>query len=31
MSAYVPPSYLGQWIRTDLGVRTFEGQGKTAS
>ena len=30
MSAYVPPSYLGQWIRTDLGVRTFQGLGKNA-
>ena len=30
MSAYVPPSYLGHWIRTDLGVRTFQGLGKNA-
>ena len=30
MSAYVPPSQLGQWIRTDLGVRTFQGLGKNA-
>ena len=30
MSAYVPPSHLGQWIRTDLGVRTFQGLGKNA-
>ena len=28
MSAYVPPSQLGHWIRTDLGVRTFQGLGK---
>ena len=30
MSAYVPPSHLGQWIRTDLGVRTFQGLGRNA-
>ena len=30
MSAYVPPSCLGHWIRTDLGVRTFQGLGKNA-
>ena len=30
MSAYVPPSQLGHWIRTDLGVRTFQGLGKNA-
>ena len=30
MSAYVPPSQLGQWVRTDLGVRTFQGLGKNA-
>ena len=30
MSAYVPPSHLGRWIRTDLGVRTFQGLGKNA-
>ena len=30
MSACVPPSYLGRWIRTDLGVRTFQGLGKNA-
>ena len=30
MSAYVPPSYLGQWVRTDLGVRTFQGLGRNA-
>ena len=24
------PSYLGQWVRTDLGVRTFQGLGKNA-
>ena len=28
MRAYVPPSSLGHWIRTDLGVRTFQGLGK---
>ena len=30
MSAYVPPSKLGRWVRTDLGVRTFQGLGKNA-
>ena len=30
MRAYVPPSSLGQWVRTDLGVRTFQGLGKNA-
>ena len=30
MSAYVPPSHLGHWIRTDLGVRTFQGLGRNA-
>ena len=30
MSAYVPPSHLGHWIRTDLGVRTFQGLGLNA-
>ena len=30
LSAYVPPSCLGHWIRTDLGVRTFQGLGKNA-
>ena len=30
MSAYVPPSQLGHWIRTDLGVRTFQGLGRNA-
>ena len=30
MSAYVPPHTLGYWIRTDLGVRTFQGLGKNA-
>ena len=30
MSVYVPPSQLGRWIRTDLGVRTFQGLGKNA-
>ena len=30
MSVYVPPSHLGTWIRTDLGVRTFQGLGKNA-
>ena len=30
MRAYVPPSCLGHWIRTDLGVRTFQGLGKNA-
>ena len=30
MSAYVPPSSLGRWIRTDLGVRTFQGLGRNA-
>ena len=30
MSAYVPPSHLGQWVRTDLGVRTFQGLGRNA-
>ena len=30
MSAYVPPYQLGHWIRTDLGVRTFQGLGKNA-
>ena len=30
MSAYVPPSCLGHWIRTDLGVRTFQGLGENA-
>ena len=28
MSAYIPPPCLGHWIRTDLGVRTFQGLGK---
>ena len=30
MRAYVSPSSLGQWVRTDLGVRTFQGLGKNA-
>ena len=30
MSVYVPPHKLGYWIRTDLGVRTFQGLGKNA-
>ena len=30
LRAYVPPSSLGQWVRTDLGVRTFQGLGKNA-
>ena len=30
MSAYVPPPYLGQWVRTDLGVRALQGLGKNA-
>ena len=30
MSAYVPSSQLGRWVRTDLGVRTFQGLGKNA-
>ena len=30
MRAYVPPSSLGHWIRTDLGVRAFQGLGKNA-
>ena len=30
MSAHVPPPYYGQWIRTDLGVRTFQGLGRNA-
>ena len=30
MSVYVPPSQLGHWIRTDLGVRTFQGLGRNA-
>ena len=30
MRAYVPPSSLGQWVRTDMGVRTFQGLGKNA-
>ena len=30
MSVYVPPSQLGRWVRTDLGVRTFQGLGKNA-
>ena len=30
MRAYVPPSSLGHWIRTDLGVRSFQGLGKHA-
>ena len=30
MSAYVPPSCLGRWVRTDLGVRTFQGLGKNS-
>ena len=30
MRAYVPSSSLGQWVRTDLGVRTFQGLGKNA-
>ena len=30
MRAYVTPSSLGQWVRTDLGVRTFQGLGKNA-
>ena len=30
MSAYVPPSCLGHWVRTDLGVRTFQGLGRNA-
>ena len=29
MSALVPSSRLGQWIRTDLGVPAFQGLGKT--
>ena len=28
MQALVPDSRLGKWIRTDLGVRTFQGLGK---
>ena len=27
---YVAPSSLGQWVRTDLGVRTCQGLGKNA-
>ena len=30
MRAYVPALSLGQWVRTDLGVRTFQGLGKNA-
>ena len=30
MRAYITPSSLGQWVRTDLGVRTFQGLGKNA-
>ena len=30
MRAYVPPSSLGHWVRTDLGVRAFQGLGKNA-
>ena len=30
MSVTAAPSYLGHWIRTDLGVRTFQGLGKNA-
>ena len=30
MRAYVPPLSLGQWVRTDLGVRTCQGLGKNA-
>ena len=30
MSVYVPSHKLGYWVRTDLGVRTFQGLGKNA-
>ena len=30
MSACVPSSHVGHWIRTDLGVRTFQGLGRNA-
>ena len=31
MGACVPPSHLGRWIRTDLGIRTFQGLSKNAA
>ena len=30
MSALIPPSCFGKWIRTDLGVRTCQGLGKNS-